>query len=437
MTNGSRGFTLVELIVGTAMAGLLVTAGISLSSHIHRTSKDDTGSMKRTSETDSVLSMINEEIVLSRRILTRPQDLPSGCSAGGGRFFLGLQLPPQAYGKGDYKTIANAQGKVTTRAQTNNVLCPTVIGLRSSSGSEMGPFVLYRYGPQIDSKGFYVDTSTLPMQAVTLLDGISTQPKGRRKSCNTNWSYYQSSGLEACIDQFKKSALLSVSRKITDAGREMKRSAAGGANILDAPLIPGMMTGSSGGVAGNTQWLGKNVQCDGTTFLLDKSGSMRVRTRSGGSRMDKAKNELITAISKCPDGAKINIYLFSSGYSAFDPRRDVALNANTRRDIERFIRGAYASGGTNPWGSFDRLIQNQSVKRIVALTDGGTWTSGRCFHNGRYMQYADCYSQYNANQRAGNPVQVESIALDTSCTTGYGRWLNDISKKTGGSCVSA
>ena len=58
----NRKFTLIELLVGAAMAGILAAAGISLSSHIHRSSKDDVSSMQGIGRTDSVLDMLNEEI---------------------------------------------------------------------------------------------------------------------------------------------------------------------------------------------------------------------------------------------------------------------------------------------------------------------------------------------------------------------------------------
>ena len=77
------------------------------------------------------------------------------------------------------------------------------------------------------------------MNSVTLLDGVTSQP-GIRKSCSTGWSYLQSSGVEACIDKYKRSALLSVSRQAANNSRSIKRSAASGSNVLDERLVPSM-----------------------------------------------------------------------------------------------------------------------------------------------------------------------------------------------------
>ena len=444
-----RGFTLVELLVGAAMAGILAAAGISLSTHIHRSSTDDVSSMLGISRTDSVLDMLNEEISLSKKVITSASSLPQGCTAGGGTFFLAFQLPPQAYGKGDYASIANSQGQVRTKAQTNNAICPTVIGLRRSTSDEIGPFSLYRYGPQIDAKGYYIDTRKMPMSSVTLLDGITSQPKGLQKTCSTGWDYRQNSGLEACIDKYKRTALLSVSRNPVKDGRSIKRSGAGSSKVLDETLVPSMFTGSTGGIGGITPIFGQSVQCDGTTFLIDVSGSMGSYTRQqmpwggwrwvwdpNGGRMAKAKAELLSAVKKCPDGAKINVYAFNSGYRPF--RSSVfALDGNSRNALNSWIGRMRAGGGTNPWSSMDRLIQDRSTKTIVALTDGGTWTSGRCFHNQRNMRYADCYAQYNNTVRQSDPVEVRGIVIDADCNKGYASWMGELSQKTGGKCVRA
>ena len=447
--SSENGFTLIELLVGAAMAGILAAAGLSLSTHIHRSSKDDVSSMRGIGRTDSVLDMLNEEINLSKKIITVESDLPQGCTSGGGTFFLAFQLPPQAYGKGDYSTITNSKGQVTTKAQSHNSLCPTVIGLKPSTPEETGPFSLYRYGPQIDSKGFYIDTTKMPMNSVTLLDGISSQPKGLRKSCTTHWNYKNTSGLEACIDKYKKSALLSVSRTPVKDGRTIKRSSASSSKVLDESLVPPMYKGATGGVGGTTNMAGQgNLPCDGTTFLIDVSGSMggikRV-FRYGrwmhiwdpyGGRMAKAKSELLSAIKGCPNGARINVHAFHHGSTPF--RRTIfALDPNTRNSLNSWIGTMRAWGGTNPWPSMDQLMQDRSTKRIVALTDGGTRRTGTCFHNRQYMNYADCYAQYNNTVRQGDPVEVRGIVVDADCDRGYASWMGELSRKTGGKCVRA
>jgi len=238
-------------------------------------------------------------------------------------------------------------------------------------------------------------------------------------------------GLEACIDPYRRTVQMSVSKVIPTAtgtiSRYAKRTAAGSTRSLDSSLVPVADSSSGGtGLGGSTCYLGQCGPCDGTTFLIDNSGSM------GWTRMEKAKSELLSAIAKCGDGARINVFWFNSGYGKFS-NQNVALSGNSRAAINQFIRGIYADGGTNPWDAMNLLMRDQSVKRVVVLTDGGTNTEGSCIAGGGYGQYADCYAQYNASYRLSSPVKIDAVALDTSCSN----WLGPLASKNGGSCVAA
>ena len=83
----------------------------------------------------------------------------------------------------------------------------------------------------------------------------------------------------------------------------------------------------------------------------------------------------------------------------------------------------------------NKLMQDRTTKTVVALTDGGTWQYGTCFHNGRRMKYADCYAQYNNTTRQADPVEVRGIVVDADCNRGYASWMGELSQKTGGTCV--
>jgi len=438
-------FTIPELVTSLVIAGIVVTAGISLSSMIQRSSREDLLSTTETSRTDVALDQIVDEANQSQKILITNSELPTGCSAGGGNMFLAFQLPAQAYGKGEYQTQNTSTG-VKTIAEQNTLLCPIVVGLKSPANGERGPRVLYRYGPSIDSKGFYQPTSVIPVQTLPILEGVNSRISGATRSCKTGWTRLAMDGLEACIDPYRRTVQMSVSKVIPTAtgalSRVVKRTAAGSTRSLDSSLIPftGNSTGGTG-LGGSTCYLGQCGPCDGTTFVIDNSGSMDYdyngrRWVYSGRKMRKAKNELIAAIEKCGDGARINVYYFNSTYGKFN-NQNVALNATTRNNISRFINNIQATGGTEPWGAMDSLMQDPSVKRIVILTDGmPSSTSGSCIAGG-YTQYSDCYATYNANRRAGNPVKIDSVALETQCNSGWGYWLGALSSRTGGSCVVA
>jgi len=444
-TRKEEAFTIPELVTSLVIAGVVVTAGISLSSMIQRSGREDLLSTTETSKTDVALDQIVDEVNQSQKIFITPSELPSHCSVGGGSMFLAFMLPAQAYGKGEYQTQNTPTGAKTI-AEQNELLCPVVIGLKNPANGERGPRVVYRYGPGIDSKGFYQPTSKKAVQTLPILEGVNTNISGAPRSCKTNWTLKVMDGLEACIDPYRRTVEMSVSKVIPTAtgalSRVVKRTAAGSTRSLDSSLIPftGNSTGGTG-LGGSTCYLGQCGPCDGTTFVIDNSGSMDYdyngrRWVYSGRKMRKAKNELIAAIEKCGDGARINVYYFNSTYSKFN-NQNVALNATTRNNISQFINNIQATGGTEPWGAMDSLMQDPSVKRIVILTDGmPSRTSGSCIAGGNAL-YSDCYATYNANRRAGNPVQIDSVALETQCNSGWGSWLGALSSKTGGSCVVA
>ena len=137
-------FTIPELVTSLVIAGVVATAGISLSSMIQRSSREDLLSTTEISKTDVALDQIVEEVNQSQKILIASSELPTGCSAGGGSMFLAFQLPAQAYGKGDYQT-QNTSAGVKTIAEQNTPLCPIVVGLKGPSNGERGPRVVYRY----------------------------------------------------------------------------------------------------------------------------------------------------------------------------------------------------------------------------------------------------------------------------------------------------
>jgi len=426
-------FTIPELVTGFVIAGVVVTAGFSLSSMIQRSSREDLLSTTEISKTDVGLDQIVDEVNQSKRILVTLSELPSGCSAGGGNMFLAFQLPAQAHGKGDYQTQNTSTGAKTI-AEQNSLLCPIVIGLKNPANGERGPRVLYRYGPGVDSKGFYQPTGVIPVQTLPILDGVNTGISGAPRTCRSGWTRLAMDGLEACIDPYRRAVEMTVSKVIPTAtgalSRFVKRTAAGSTRSLDSSLVP--VTDSSGGVGGGTSFFGQYGPCDGTSFLIDNSGSMGW---GYNSLMEKAKRELISAVAKCPDGAKINLYYFNTGFAAFS-NSNVTLNSSNRNSINQWITGIQAGGWTHPWDAMNRMMADPTVKRIVVLTDGyPQYTSGSCIAGGS-GQYTDCYTRYNTSTRAGNPVKIDSVAFWTHCDSGAGRWLGSLSRQNGGSCVS-
>ena len=62
------------------------------------------------------------------------------------------------------------------------------------------------------------------------------------------------------------------------------------------------------------------------------------------------------------------------------------------------------------------------------LSDGWTSTRGRCFHNGRYYNFSQCYKDYNDQVRASKPegtVQIDAVSLRNDFVLEVG-WDNSL-----------
>jgi len=411
----SRGFSLPELLSGIVVAGVIITAGLQLSSTIKRTSRDRQTSTTIATQTDVVLDQIVDEISQSKRIFANISDHRTAhpnCLIGSGEFFLSFELTPQAIGLSDYDNTRPTD-KNRTIAETNQILCPVVIGIRRSESSEPGPYTVYRYGPALNNDGYYIRDL---MRSATLLDRVAKSVHGSKRDCPLNWTKKELYGLEACVDKYRKTAHISFTSQVSKESPEkvIKRSKSGTALFgAKAPTF-----------------FSQNIICDGTVFLIDVSGSMAW----GNNRMAIAKRELLSAVEGCMDIDRINVISFSHVITKFRNSNQLhALNPINRNAINAFISGFNAWGGTYPWSAVDETIQNNAVKRLVVLTDGITDTEGRCFFDGRYKKYADCYNQYNMIRRPGSMMTINSVGLDTYCSI----WLGELSAKNGGDCIEA
>jgi len=412
----SKGYSLPELLSGMVIAGVVITAGLQLSSSIQKTGRNQHTSMAVATQTDVVLDQIVDEINQSKKIFASVSDHRSAhpnCSIGSGEFFLSFELTPQAFSVSEYdRTLSTDKNK--TIAETNEILCPVVIGIKRSEPSELGPFTVYRYGPALDDRGYYIRNL---MRPVTLLERVANSVQGTKRDCPPNWKKNELYGLEACIDKYRKTVHISITSHVSTESPDkvIKRSKSGSALF---------------GTKSNTNFYGKPIECDGTVFLIDVSGSMAW----GNNRMGNAKRELLSAIEGCLDTDRINVIAFDHRVMKFRNSNELnILNSSNRRDINNFIGTFRPMGGTYPWDAVNEIIQNSRVNRLVVLTDGGTSTYGTCFFNGQYMKFADCYSEYNRIRRPGRMMTINSVALDTSCTL----WLGELSTKNGGSCIEA
>jgi len=154
--------------------------------------------------------------------------------------------------------------------------------------------------------------------------------------------------------------------KVTDP-KEIKKLPPPPEN-LPAPKEPIKFAGSPLG--------GTNI-----VFVIDLSGSMMVPAGSminengdviQGTRIDRAKIELIKSIIALDSSYKFNIITFTCTMGRLSHELMQATPQNKTHAIA-FVRGMYASGGTGTGPAVALALSDKNVHSVALLTDG--WPS--------------------------------------------------------------
>jgi len=429
-------FTLTELLVGAIIASLTVTAGLKLSQVVVNNNKQNERNSAVIALTDNAIDQIQQEIRNGEQLIDLESELPKGCDTykrQGIGFLFAIDIPDQAMSLDDYDIS-------TGKPDLKTVKCPIIYGSKSTTNG----IELYRIGTDLNKSGYYTATNS---STTLVIKNISKETNRSLQCPSTKWKHIKRGGIEVCIDQrLKRMAKLTIT---TDNGRNLPGITAEGATTQrqGSAMTEVMKQDAVAGTNSNTvskcksgsgcNFGGQPITCDKTSFLIDVSGSMGW----GNNRMGRAKRELLRAIDSCSDDAEINVTAFSSrGYwtekTAWNgPKK---LTASNRDYLRRLINGLYPRGGTDPWRYTSRMIQDQNVKEIVLLSDGGTRTSGTIYLGGkRYSgSFAQSYRTYNNDVRSNNPVKIKTISFGGGNYCGSG-WMGQLADMNGGSCVVA
>ncbi len=436
-----KAFTLVELLVASAISALVLTIAYSLSREILTANKQDGTAIKLNAKIDNAIDFVIDEVNSSKRILNSTSGISSSCTIPTGEFVIGLTLPDQAKNLSSYTT---AQGG-TNNPNWAAINCPVIYSLQRDNTykGRGGSYLLYRQGPDLDEKGYY--NVTKPAQNVLITDGIRYQP-GDTMSCPSGWGKPRTvRGIIICSDPWGKSAEIGISaesmRSPTQYSQVTKSSGAF-SRIQDSQLIGDQGTSTipiSGGgqpcaTPGSCCIFGTCTSSSKITYFIDVSGSMSWVRIKGKTAMEAAKTELIKNINALQNGVKLQVVAFNHyPRYAFNSGPQI-LDSNTRAQVIRFVSNLRAGGGTNPWNGLWQSMTSQDVSQVILMSDGWTSTSGTC--NGRYQKYADCYKDYNDNVRsktAAGTVQIDTISLGNNLCSGSG-WMGELSSKNGGKC---
>lgn len=117
------------------------------------------------------------------------------------------------------------------------------------------------------------------------------------------------------------------------------------------------------------QYYGIEIQAQRVLFVLDRSGSMRAMTNYG-TRLLRAKQELIKAITELPEDAEFAIVAFDTSIRPWREELSEANDKNKRAAITYVQRLQYGSD-TNTYGALRRALDfDDDLEAVYLLTDG-------------------------------------------------------------------
>ncbi len=117
------------------------------------------------------------------------------------------------------------------------------------------------------------------------------------------------------------------------------------------------------------QYYGIDIHAKRLLFILDQSGSMSGQV-PGGTRLTRAKNELVYAIDGLPPDAEFGILFYDEVVRPWRDELVVASDKN-KQAAAQFIWRAQAGSRTNTYAALRRAMEfDDQLETIFLLTDG-------------------------------------------------------------------
>jgi HEAT repeat protein len=115
---------------------------------------------------------------------------------------------------------------------------------------------------------------------------------------------------------------------------------------------------------------GLSISSDRVCFVLDLSGSMNFRTKSGKTRLAVLKSEMSRFLGDYPSGDLFNMIFF--GNDAEKWRQTLTLmNEKVRTEAIEHTEGLESPGATAVYNGLEAAFEDPFVDTIYLLTDGG------------------------------------------------------------------
>ena len=444
------GFTLVELILSSSISMLILLVGYYLANIVTQANKNDKSRIQLYSKIDSATDFIVDEIKSGKRIFIDKNNISSNCYFPNGEFLIGIDLPTQAAEGGSYTS------KVGVGDSWNLMECPIIYYFKKGqiTRSNNESYELWRYGPVIDKKGFYSSGS---YSNTIISDKISGAPLEEIK-CSNNWTKINQRGISLCVDNFKRSAEISITANgQIFGGKVFYINKTSGANnrIQDDILL---------GINNNSNQNDLNSICNnqnachlfGTkiignvTFLIDISNSMASRDRrnriQGRIPIEAVKYQLIKSINNLRN-SKFQVIAFGSwDIKLWNTPRLATIN--NRSEAIKWVQDLSAyHWDTRPSSSIKTAIDDMDTDQIILISDGiPSNPFPYCDSRGKYYIIDECLTEYNQEKRLntqGGKVRIDTIAVsvygdnnDASCKfqLSYRNWFGKIASANGGKC---
>ncbi len=281
-----NGFTIIELLLAASISISTLAIAFSLIQIALKGNRIQENQLGLKGRVNDALDFIVDDVNKGKRIIDREDDITeenSNCSfpdQNGQSFLFGISLPDQALVKDDYMPGGSFN--------LYQVECPIVYSLRPSSLNEKPSYILERYGPSFNNKGYFISPVYQEYRSSIILDGISSGNNYTKIECpglDKGWNPLVTvQGVSFCIDKNNKSIQLQIEAKDLQKGLENNPS-----NVISSitafsriqddkqiNYLPPLASDSEAPKCSGASccWLGACLKSNKITYMIDKSYSM-------------------------------------------------------------------------------------------------------------------------------------------------------------------
>ncbi len=456
-----NGFSIIELVIAGSISLTAIGIGYSIVQIGLKGNKIDETQMGLNGRINDTLDFILDEVKASKRIIEKESEItkynPNCSYPKGGEFLFGLNLPDQALSKSDYKPLGD-------QLQLNELECPIVYSLRESSTNEKKPYTLLRYGPQYDSKGYYVSPSYIKYRETTLMDGITDSTEYKKIICPIDWKdLITIKGISFCIDQYQKGIEIQIEANDPQVGIQDKEirsiaSVGGFSSIQDESQIN--MNSNAlinienfrSCVGNQCCWLGICLRSNKVTYIIDNSYYMNEEYLhingeiingnwqplfepelispkiNGKNLLEYVTTSLKQHINKLPitngnsEEEKMYIQIISNNSSSnylFEdgPQELTTLNRISALNFLDNLK-AEVQSSIDPWEDICKSLESEYIGQIIILSPWQPLTisasaSQPCVgqEQGNFAEIIANYNQETRSKSSTGSLSIDTISL--------------------------